>query len=210
MNDPCLAASRFRMNARAIPLSNIPDTNLLHLPMTNNFQRSFIASALSLLAACSTTASVDATPPTPVRQPAPDAVRAVAADQSGLLSKEDLAALRDPANLLSKRSLYFDLDSSVIKQEYRQVVETHGKFLSGKSGVKITVRGNTDERGSREYNLALGQRRADVVKQALQTQGVRDDQIDAVSFGSEKPVAEGHSESAWAKNRRVDIAYPGE
>ncbi len=162
------------------------------------------------MAACSTTSKGGADDSLPVRQPAPDAVQPMAAQPSGVLSKEDLAALRDPANLLSKRSIYFDLDSSVVKQEYHQVVATHSKFLSKRSGVKVTVRGNTDERGSREYNLALGQRRADVVEMALQTQGVRDEQIDAISFGSEKPLAEGHSESAWEKNRRVDIAYPGE
>lgn len=177
------------------------------LIMTNFFKHTLTVSAVSLLAACSTAPSVDTAP---VSQPAPSVAQPMAAAPQTGLSKADLAALRDPANPLSKRKVYFDLDSNVIKQEYRQLLEVHGKFLAGKQGVKIAVQGNTDERGSREYNLALGQRRADAVKQSLQMQGVRDEQIEAVSFGSEKPVAEGHGETAWEKNRRVDIVYPGE
>lgn len=177
--------------------------------MTSHLNRTLLASAVCLLAACSTTGNV---PPetTPAKQPAPDAVRPVAAPANNGLTPEDLAALKDPANPLSKRSVHFDLDSSAIKAESTPVVETHGKFLARKSAVKVTVQGNTDERGSTEYNLALGQRRAEAVKQALKAYGVRDDQVEAVSFGEEKPVAQGHDEKAWEKNRRADIAYPGE
>ena len=164
-------------------------------------------SAVCLLAACSSTGNA---PASTTPQPAPDPVRPVAVAAPAGLTAADLAALRDPANPLSKRSIYFDLDSNIIKQDYRSVVETHGKFLAKKPGVKIVIRGNTDERGSREYNVALGQRRADATKQALSVYGVTDGQIETVSLGSEKPVAEGHNEEAWAKNRRADIAYPGE
>ena len=174
--------------------------------MSNKITQIFFLSAVCLVAACSSTGNA---PTTVTPQPAPDQVRPAAAAPSGL-STAELAALRDPANPLSKRSIYFDLDSNVIKQDYRSVAEAHGKFLARKPGVKIVVRGNTDERGSREYNVALGQRRADATKQALNAYGVAADQIETVSFGSEKPVAEGHSEEAWAKNRRADIAYPGE
>lgn len=176
--------------------------------MTKLLGRSLAASALCFLAACSTTGNV--APETPaVKQPVPDSVRPLAAPQTGL-TKEDLAALHDPKNPLSKRSVYFDFDSNIVKDEYHPVVETHGKFLAKKTGVKVTVQGNTDERGSREYNLALGQRRAEAVKQALSAFGVPGEQVEAVSFGSEKPVAEGHDEKAWEKNRRADIVYPGE
>lgn len=175
--------------------------------MSNKITQTILLSAVCLVAACSSTGNAPSSSPTPL--PAPDPIRPVATAPSGL-SAAELAALRDPANPLSKRSIYFDLDSSVVKQDYRSVVETHGKFLAKKPGVKIVVRGNTDERGSREYNLALGQRRADAAKQALSAYGVAGDQIETVSFGSEKPVAEGHTEAAWAKNRRADIAYPGE
>jgi len=175
--------------------------------MANKITQTIFLSAVCLVAACSSTGNA----PTAVTpQPAPDPVRPVAAANPAGLTAAELAALRDPANPLSKRSIYFDLDSSLIKQDYRSVAEAHGKFLAKKPGVKIVVRGNTDERGSREYNIALGQRRADAAKQALSAYGVAADQIETVSFGSEKPVAEGHSEEAWAKNRRADIAYPGE
>lgn len=176
--------------------------------MPNKITQTILWSAVCLVAACSSTGNAPAISPTP--QPAPDPVRPVAVAAPSGLTAAELAALRDPANPLSKRSIYFDLDSSIIKQDYRSVVEAHGKFLAKKPGVKIVVRGNTDERGSREYNVALGQRRADATKQALSAYGVTGDQIETVSFGSEKPVDDGHSEKAWAKNRRADIAYPGE
>lgn len=179
----------------------------IEIIMSKKIALALLSSAVCLLAACSTTATAPTETTTP--QKAPDSVRPVAAAPSGL-SAADLAALRDPSNPLSKRSIYFDLDSSAIKQEYRSVAEAHGKFLANRPGVKVTVRGNTDERGSREYNLALGQRRADATKQALSAYGVVSDQIETVSYGSEKPAAEGHNEAAWAKNRHADIAYPGE
>lgn len=175
--------------------------------MANKIAQTILLSAVCLVAACSSTGTA---PVTEAPQPAPDKTPPVAAVAPGGLTAAELAALRDPSNPLSKRGIYFDLDSSVIKQDYRSVVEAHGKFLAKKPGVKIVVRGNTDERGSREYNVGLGQRRADAVKQALSAYGVPADQIETVSFGSEKPVAEGHNEAAWAKNRRADIAYPGE
>jgi peptidoglycan-associated lipoprotein len=175
--------------------------------MSKKIALTLLSSAVCLLAACSTTSNTPTESAAP--QKAPDSVRPVAAVSNGL-SAADLAALRDPSNPLSKRSIFFDLDSSIIKQEYRSVAEAHGKFLAKKPGVKVTVRGNTDERGSREYNLALGQRRADATKQALNAYGVSSEQIETVSYGSEKPVAEGHNETAWAKNRHADIAYPGE
>jgi len=175
--------------------------------MTKKITQTILLSTVCLLVACSSTGNAPATPTTP--QPAPDPVRPVAVVPGGL-SAADLAALRDPANPLSKRSVYFDLDSSLIKQEYHGVVEAHGKFLAKKPGVKIVVRGNTDERGSREYNVALGQRRADATKQALNAYGATAEQIETVSLGSEQPLANGHNDEAWAKNRRADIAYQGE
>lgn len=176
--------------------------------MNKTLTQTLIASTVCLLAACSTTGG-NAEPAGAKPVVAVDAARPTAEVPSGL-SAADLAALRDPANPLSKRSIYFDLDSNAIKQDYTSVVETHGKFLAKRPGVKVMIRGNADERGSAEYNLALGQRRADSTKQGLVAYGVREDQIETVSFGSEKPVAQGHTESAWAKNRRADIAYPGE
>lgn len=123
--------------------------------------------------------------------------------------KETMAAMNDPSNPLSKRSIYFGYDSISVEDEYAQVVEAHAKFLAEHPGVKIRVEGNTDVRGSREYNLALGQRRADSVKRALTLNGVSSDQVESVSFGEEKPRAQGESEEAHQENRRVDIVYSG-
>lgn len=176
--------------------------------MKKILSQTLLASAVCLVAACSTTGG-NVAPVTPKNVVAPDTPRPVAETSTGL-SAADLAALRDPANPLSKRSVFFDLDSNVIKQDYASLIEVHGKFLANRPGVKVMIRGNADERGSAEYNLALGQRRADATKQGLIAYGVRDSQIETVSFGSEKPVAQGHTEASWAKNRRADIAYPGE
>ena len=118
--------------------------------------------------------------------------------------------LKDPSNILSKRSVYFELDSNVVKEEFKPVVAAHARYLQQNRGVKMTVQGNADERGSREYNLALGQRRADAVKQAMQLLGAQPDQIESVSFGEVKPKAIGHDEASWSENRRADLAYPND
>ena len=118
--------------------------------------------------------------------------------------------LRDPNNVLSKRSVYFDFDSFVVKEEYRPLVEAHARYLQQNRNARMTVQGNTDERGSREYNIALGQKRADSVKRMMTLLGATENQIETVSFGKEKPRNQGHDESAWAENRRDDILYSGE
>ena len=120
------------------------------------------------------------------------------------------AALKDPGNILSRRSVYFDFDSNLVKDEYRPLVTAHARYLQQNPGAKMRIEGNADERGSREYNIALGQRRSEAVKQMMQLLGARPDQIESVSFGEEKPKATGHDEAAWAENRRADIVYQGE
>jgi peptidoglycan-associated lipoprotein len=120
------------------------------------------------------------------------------------------AALKDPANILSKRSIYYDYDKFDVKDEYRGLVEAHAKYLRENPKARMLIQGNTDERGSREYNVSLGQRRSDGVKRMLILLGARDDQIESVSLGEEKPQAGGHDEGAWSKNRRSDILYSGE
>jgi peptidoglycan-associated lipoprotein len=112
---------------------------------------------------------------------------------------------------LAKRSVYFDFDSNAVKDEYRDLVQAHSRYLTGeKRDARIRIEGNCDERGSREYNLALGQRRAEAVKKVMTVLGVSDGRIETTSYGEEKPVAPGHDESAWAQNRRADIKYAGE
>lgn len=115
--------------------------------------------------------------------------------------------LNDPQGVLAKRSIYFDLDSYSVKDEFKPVVEAHARYLSTNRNRKIVIQGNTDERGGREYNLALGQKRAEAVRKSLSLLGVSEPQMEAVSFGKEKPKAPGSDEAAWAENRRVDIAY---
>ena len=122
-------------------------------------------------------------------------------------STQGVDPFTDPNNPLSKKSVYFDFDSFVVKSEFQPLVEAHGKYLSANSGRQIKVEGHTDERGGREYNLALGQKRAEAVKQRLLLMGARDGQIETVSFGKEKPRAIGSTEEAWAQNRRADIVY---
>jgi peptidoglycan-associated lipoprotein len=118
--------------------------------------------------------------------------------------------LRDPKSILSKRSVYFDLDSFTIKEEYRPLVEAHARFLRENPTAKVLIQGNTDERGSREYNLALGQKRADAMKRMILLLGAREEQVESVSLGEEKPKAQGSTEDAYAENRRDDILYGGE
>ena len=118
--------------------------------------------------------------------------------------------LKDPNNILSKRSIYFEFDSFVVEDKYKALIDAHAKYLSANRSAKVTLQGHTDERGSREYNIALGQKRADAVKRAMTLMGVQDVVIETVSYGKEKPKREGHDEAAWAENRRVDIVYFGE
>lgn len=116
--------------------------------------------------------------------------------------------LRDANGALAKRSVYYDFDRYDVREEFRPLIEAHAGFLMANDALKIRVEGNCDERGSTEYNLALGQRRADSVKRALMVLGVRADRVQAVSFGEEKPKAAGQDEDSYAENRRSDIVYP--
>ena len=134
----------------------------------------------------------------------------VATVTAGSAKGSGIAALTDPNNILSKRSVFFDFDSFVIKQEARPLIEAHARFLVQNPQMNMLVQGNTDERGSREYNLALGQKRAEAVKKALALLGAREEQIEAVSLGEEKPRCSESTEECWAKNRRDDILYSGE
>lgn len=133
-----------------------------------------------------------------------------AVEQKALpVAKEDKTeAVKDAAEeILSERSVFFDFDKFDVKPEYKNLIEAHGQYLSDHADTNIVLEGNADERGSREYNLALGQKRAVAVKNALTTLGVKDQQIETTSYGEEKPMMEGHYEDAWSHNRRTDIKY---
>ena len=127
----------------------------------------------------------------------------------GMDSRSLPPELTDPKSILSKRSIYFDYDKFDIKAEYKDLVASHAKFLANNRQFKMLIQGNTDERGSREYNLALGQKRADAIKKQLVLLGAREDQIESVSLGEEKPKNAGQNDAAWAENRRGDMLYRG-
>ena len=148
-----------------------------------------------------------ATTPAPGTTTAPAQPGAVTGTPGGPYSP---AALKDPNSILSKRSIYFDFDEAAIKDQYRPIIEAHAKYLQINKNARVTLQGNTDERGTREYNIALGQRRADAVKKMMVLYGAQEIQIETVSFGKEKPRREGHDETAWTENRRVDIVHAGE
>jgi len=159
-----------------------------------------------VLAACSTTQTTQ----TPAKTTGAKPTTATTEPAAVTGATDPLAALKDPNNILSHRSVYFDFDKYDVKPIYQNLVEAHAKFLVSNSGQKVLIQGNTDERGSREYNLALGQKRAEAVKKALGLLGAKEAQLEAVSLGEEKPKAADHNEEAWTENRRADILYPGE
>jgi len=172
--------------------------------------KKFILPALlaSLLAACSTTGTSDTSSAAVEERAGPGA--AVATVTAPGVSGSGIAALTDPNNILSKRSVYFDFDSFVIKPEFNTLIEAHARFLVQNPQMKMLIQGNTDERGSREYNLALGQKRADAIRRALTLLGASDSQIEAVSLGEEKPRCTESNEVCFAQNRRADMLYSGE
>jgi peptidoglycan-associated lipoprotein len=164
---------------------------------------------LSLLAACASEQKKEeaapAVAPAPARAPA--AAPAPSARQPTQPAPVAGTPLNDPKNILFKRSVFYDYDQYSIKTDYRSLVEAHARYLRDNPGANITIEGNCDERGSREYNLALGQRRAEGVKSMLKVLGVPERQVETVSFGEEKPKAGGHEEQSWSQNRRSDIVY---
>src|ERR1700744_4575619 len=153
---------------------------------------------VGMLAACSSTPKAPATTTSGNigNQPNPNAVAQVNVDP-----------LNDPNSPLAKRSVYFDFDSYSVKDEYQSLLAQHARYLKAHPERHVLIQGNTDERGTSEDNLALGQKRAEAVRRALSLLGVQDSQMEAVSLGKEKPMADGHDEESWAQNRRADLVY---
>jgi peptidoglycan-associated lipoprotein len=173
-----------------------------------------VAFVAALVVGCKST---ETQAPAPIDEQAPAAADAAGgastsgAGTSGISGTPGaMSPLKDPRSILSKRTVYFDYDSFVVKDDYRAMVDAHAKYLQANRAARVTLQGHADERGSREYNIALGQKRADAVKKLMQLLGATEIQIETVSFGKEKPKAEGHDETAWAQNRRVEIIYVGE
>ena len=115
--------------------------------------------------------------------------------------------LDDPNSMLSQRIVYFDFDSSTVREDALPIIKAHADYLASNSGVNITLEGHCDERGTREYNIALGERRADAVRRLLIANGVSSNQIRPISYGEERPAMLGHNESAWSANRRAEFTY---
>lgn len=194
-----------------------------HTLFTDKFMH-FLKSTVSLLtltlvlSACSSTRLDGGAPVSDIGQGS----RAGASTQTTAIDPRDInsvdmgsanngkykyAELNDPTSILAKRSVYFDFDSHVVKPEYNDILAAHAKFLNAHKDQNILVQGNTDATGGTEYNLALGQRRAEAVRRALGALGVNDSQIEAISLGKEKPIALGNDEASYAENRRGDIVY---
>jgi peptidoglycan-associated lipoprotein len=157
-----------------------------------------------LLTACSSVSLKENKPPVEDRSASSNESRTV---QTVTAAPAETDALADQKGMLAKRSVYFDYDNYVVKDEYAPLIAAHANYLVAHKDRKVLVQGNTDERGGREYNLALGQKRAEAVRKSLTVLGVSGNQIEAVSFGEEKPKATGHDEASWAENRRADIVY---
>ncbi|APR36830.1 MULTISPECIES: peptidoglycan-associated lipoprotein Pal [unclassified Paraburkholderia] len=152
---------------------------------------------VGVLAACSSTPKPTSTTAGNINaQPNPNAVAPVTVDE-----------LNNPNSPLAKRSVYFDFDSYSVKDEYQPLLQQHAQYLKSHPQRHVLIQGNTDERGTSEYNLALGQKRAEAVRRAMSLMGVPDQQMEAVSLGKEKPLATGHDEASWAQNRRADLVY---
>jgi peptidoglycan-associated lipoprotein len=170
-----------------------------------NVSIAILLAGVVMLAGCKT-------PPVAATAPATDSTSG--ANTSGIQTPSSQGSEQLTAEQLAKRELekvgmvvYFDYDSSDIKAEYSAVVAAHAKYVSSNSSLKVRLEGNTDERGSREYNIGLGERRAQAVRRALLLQGVSEAQITTLSYGEERPAASGSDESAYAKNRRVEFGY---
>ena len=173
------------------------------------------ACLVAVFVACSTTpegGDKPAAKPDAAAAPAPQATARKPAPTVDLTARsgDKSAMLKDPNSILSKRQIFFEYDKFEIQPEYKGLVEAHAKYLRENPSAKMLIQGNADERGSREYNVSLGQRRSDTVKRALVLLGAKEGQIESVSLGEEKPICSDHAEGCWAKNRRDDMLYNGE
>ncbi len=161
----------------------------------------------AFLAACSSPVKLEDKTDVPVesRTPSPAGGAGAAATGPGGQSQVTTVNVDKGAVSGAARIVYFDFDSFVVKDEFRPLIEAHAKRMAAHKSQRATIEGHTDERGGREYNLALGQKRAEAVQRSMTLLGVADSQLEAVSFGKERPAAQGSDEAAWAKNRRAEL-----
>ncbi len=159
------------------------------------------------ITACASKRPKESAPPPPSEAITGAEANGANAANAGAANGLDDETAGPQAGLLAKRTIYFDFDNSEIKGEAVDIVAAHAKYLAANPAARIRLEGNTDERGSREYNIGLGERRAQAVSRALLLQGAADAQLSTVSYGEERPASAGHDEQSWAKNRRVEIVY---
>jgi len=172
-----------------------------------------VAAVVALLAGCASTPKEEAKAAVEDRTPA-----AAVPTQPGVTTVTPVGpkagqlpnVLKDPNNILSKRSLYYDYDKYDVKDEYKPLLQAHARYLAQNRNAKMLIQGNCDERGSREYNIALGQKRADGVKKMLLLLGAQESQVESVSLGEEKPRCTETTEVCYSQNRRSDMLYGGE
>jgi peptidoglycan-associated lipoprotein len=179
--------------------------------MKNQIKLGLVSLLAVTLVGCASKKAPDAPAPVETRtQTTPPSTTAGTTTPTSPPAQVQTNPLTDPKNILSQRIVYFDYDQDTVKSEFQALVQAHAKFLNDNRNRKIRLEGHADERGSREYNMALGQRRADALRKAMNLLGVSSDRIETISFGEDKPKAQGNDEAAWAQNRRVEIRYGGE
>jgi len=169
-----------------------------------------LAAASLFVAACATDTPPADTSPAAASASGTQAPRtgsAATKDQRGQRATSQAGTQAALKGVPGQRSVYYDFDRAEVKPEFRPTIEAHARYLRDNADARVTIEGNGDERGSREYNLALGQKRAEAVQRMMRLSGAADGQIEAVSFGEEKPKALGHDEASWAENRRSDVVY---
>lgn len=173
------------------------------------FSRLFVAVVpVALLTACaSTQEAVETAPESAPVQTAPQSSSGAETLSAPAATGFQGSPLDDPDSLLSKRVIYFDFDRAEVKPEQRAIIEAHAQYLAANRNLRVVLEGHTDERGSREYNMGLGERRANAVRSLITLQGASPSQVETVSFGEERPVAMGQDEGSWRLNRRVEIVY---
>ena len=171
----------------------------------------FVATA-ALLAGCASTPPAETKAAVEDRAPTTIAATPQGGAVTPVESKAEQQAnpLKDPKNILSKRSIFYEYDKYDVRDEYKPLLQAHARYLAQNRNAKMLIQGNCDERGSREYNIALGQKRADGVRKMLQLMGAQESQIESVSLGEEKPRCTENAEACYSQNRRSDMLYGGE